>query len=574
MRVRKEDDMDTTGSTRAERAVPPPYYHLWHLAALNVVTAEFEGNAASSGAKGRAPSADAACPRIRSTVWDRIAAEATHEGASAVVALVDVGVSARHPNLRTRLDRERSIDLASHPYGARTTPPRDGEEASPFAAETPVAFFEGLDIGGLEGIDLPDADDRAYLDDLVASYAASRGVERTLTSVEETFASHGTCCAGLIVAEPAAVGTDGEATAPETAFGCGGTPVPNRNANVVPYFGVDPFSRLLSVRTSFENDADQFIAAFLYAWHRGADVIVLPRGIPDPVRSHLRPKPGFEEGRDRRDARERADLLRRIALDQEPRQPDPEALLPRHDEARAWKVLRSVLLAISRHVPIVCAAGNDGESQLIYPANLATPENGIIAVGAVTAEGFRAGYANYGDGLTLVAPSNDGEVLNRHQIRLDPFDPASRAFLGDGSDPRIVPFSTLELMTTDLPGAFGYEAGAAPGSTIGVAENPGVGGGYYAGFGGTSGAAALIGGVTALCQRARRSRGLDRLGGVEMKTILVEASSRDRAVAPGLRPLTRDSMNAADESSLVPPAAYFGAGVPDASEAVGLALDH
>lgn len=81
------------------------------------------------------------------------------------------------------------------------------------------------------------------------------------------------------------------------------------------------------------------------------------------------------------------------------------------------------MLAISRKIPIVCAAGNDAESQLIYPAALAADDNGIIAVGAVTAEGFRSGYSDYGEGLTLVAPLDDYEVYNRHQSRLDRSDP-------------------------------------------------------------------------------------------------------------------------------------------------------
>ncbi|MGO8656540.1 peptidase S8, partial [Rhizobium ruizarguesonis] len=92
--------------------------------------------------------------------------------------------------------------------------------------------------------------------------------------------------------EPAVVAEEGTPSLPpEGAFyGNGDELRTSGNRNVIPYFGVDPFSRLISIRTSFEDDVRQFIAAFLYAYHQRADVIVLPRGLPDPKRSIVDPK--------------------------------------------------------------------------------------------------------------------------------------------------------------------------------------------------------------------------------------------------------------------------------------------
>ena len=71
---------------------------------------------------------------------------------------------------------------------------------------------------------------------------ASEGVLRRLYNPESLFASHGTCCAGLIVGEPAVVAEEGTSSLPpEGAFyGNGDELRTSGNRNVIPYFGVDP----------------------------------------------------------------------------------------------------------------------------------------------------------------------------------------------------------------------------------------------------------------------------------------------------------------------------------------------
>lgn len=549
--------------------LPPRYFWLWHLAALKVLDVDFGAVPGVIPPNDQTAVPEVPVPDVKGTLWDRIGPPGSGQ---ATVALIDTGVSRKHPNLASRLDIDRSLDLTTHRYGAQAVPLDPA--TTPYTRETRKAFFAGLSIDDLDRLDLNN-DEKDFLDSMVAEYAASQGVQRQVIDGDETFAAHGTACAGLIVGEPACVTATGQTDPlpPEALFTwdpgsktAPDHPTVNGNLNLLPYFGVDPFSRLVSIKTSFEEDPCQFIAAFLYAWHCKVDVIVMPRGLPDPKRSRLSPKEDLKADLESWKSRDASDLFARL----DAAGPDgPSPFDPQTGNApdRPWKILKHLMVAISRHIPIVCAAGNDGESQLIYPANLAGDDNGFIAVGAVTAEGFRSGYSNYGDGLTLVAPSDDYEILNRHQRRLDRHDPMIEAHDFSGPQPEFA-YSALDLVTTDLPGVFGYDKGNAPWSS--VQPNPGVGGGYYTAFGGTSGASCLIGGLAALVQRARRAAKMDPLNGIRMKELMVAASSVTTAVAPGFRPLTPDPMNSDDEP-LIGKAHYFGAGLPDADKLLTLA---
>ena len=57
-------------------------------------------------------------------------------------------------------------------------------------------------------------------------------------------------------------------------------------------------------------------------------------------------------------------------------------------------------------VLFVIAAGNDGESQISYPAILAQTYDNVIAVGAIRDNVNRAYYSNYGQGITLTGPTD------------------------------------------------------------------------------------------------------------------------------------------------------------------------
>jgi subtilisin family serine protease len=557
------------------KPAPAGYYYLWHLAALGVITADFGSASGPTPPNNESALRVTPSPVISGSVWDTIANVTAVSPAR--VALIDVGISPDHPNLATRIDHKASIDLATHRYGARASEILD--DTGTAYKEEKQAFFAGLDISGLGNLGLSE-DDKEYLDDIVAEYAASYGVLRRILDSNTMFASHGTACAGLIVAEPAALPSEDSAISspPEDIFTRQDSTgsYPNKNPNLLPYFGADPFSRLVNITTSFEDNAVQFIAAFLYAYSQNVDVIVMPRGIPDPKRSAIEPKNELKADLERWANRDAADLFARIALaEQGPGELEPKATQPGSNPDRMWNILKQLIIGVSRKIPVICAAGNSGESQLIYPASLAAPDNGIVAVGAVTVEGFRSGYSNYGEGLTLVAPSDDGEVFNRHQLRINRLSPLIAKHQYNAEAGKEYCYSHFSLLSTDLPGVFGYDEGKAPWSSLlPSANNPGIGGGYYTSFGGTSGAAALVGGVAALMQRAHRAvhGASGKLDGMAVKSVLEEASSRNSNVGPGIRPLTADCMNA-DNEDVIDSRYFFGAGLLNAAAAVDIVLN-
>ncbi|MCB9283128.1 MAG: S8 family serine peptidase [Lewinellaceae bacterium] len=109
---------------------------------------------------------------------------------------------------------------------------------------------------------------------------------------------------------------------------------------------------------------------------------------------------------------------------------------------------------------VVFASGNGYKSCVDYPANLAS----VIAVGAVTNQGVRSAYSNYGADLDIVAPSN----------------------------------GAAGVRTTDRMGSPGYSSGN-----------------YTTTFGGTSAACPAVAGVAALTLAANNA-----LTGAQVKSIL------------------------------------------------------
>ncbi len=507
------------------RRPSPRYYYLWHLVSLGVMTPDPCGE------------------ELKQTIWDELA----EMGATSpsTVVMIDVGCRFDHPNLRGRVDHRRSIDFSISPYGTRFS-----NEASDRPAPVP-SNFSGLDLGRLN-LDALNSDDLGLLQEIAQDLIESNGLWRGHGDVERIFSSHGTAASGLIVGGPEILGPEQEP-----------------HAGAIPYFGVDPYSHLISVRTGFDDDPAQFISALLYAWNQAADVIVLPRGLPDPVASYMTPKDDFGADLERWANRDHSDLLGRM----EALQATAETVSPLHPQrgatkARLWRILRQIFIAVSKHIPIVCAAGNDGESQLNYPASLASRENGVIAVGAVTANGLRAGYSNYGDGLSLVAPSDDMQVFNRYQLRDVPKTRERLKYLCS-DDVQQLDYSHLGLLTTDIPGRFGYDAGRAATGDPDDRASPELQTGLYTQFGGTSGAAALVAGVVALIRRAERARS-DKggpLDGCDIKKLLCDTARQSLPLMQDQAPLKGDRMNSASEDADTFEA-FFGCGLVDARAAI------
>ena len=70
------------------------------------------------------------------------------------------------------------------------------------------------------------------------------------------------------------------------------------------------------------------------------------------------------------------------------------------------ELIGAIEYALRHRVLVVAASGNEGVSQLSYPAKA----RGVVAVGATTPDGCLGYYSNFGSGLTLVAPGGGADA--------------------------------------------------------------------------------------------------------------------------------------------------------------------
>ncbi|WP_209426150.1 S8/S53 family peptidase [Pararhodobacter sp. SW119] len=368
------------------------------------------------------------------------------------VALIDTSVADGHPNLDPALSRDLAFDLFSTRLGA-------------FPWRASDAPLDNLQLGDSAAAvaGLPHC--TALLVALKARLRPGQmpRIGGVRPATRATFSAHGTAAAGLIAARPARARTE-EAHLPGDTDG----------EIALPFMGVDPSAELVPISTNFDPDPEALILAFLYADLIGADVIVLPRILPDPLRT-VPEMPAHDI-----DGTAFADAAAPSPLGQK--------------QWEMWDELAQLIVNVSLRRPVVCAAGNANEEFGIYPANLAADDNGVIAVGAVNARGWPCSYSA-ASGLTIWGPSSDGERFDRAEVRLDvrrhDYDPVGVP--ADNANHRFSPFS---LIATDVPGRGGYAASPFPGpEPDGDLREYGS---YYCRFGGTSGAAALVGGFLSL----------------------------------------------------------------------------
>jgi hypothetical protein len=257
------------------------------------------------------------------------------------------------------------------------------------------------------------------------------------------------------------------------------------------------------ISTNFDTDPEALILAFLYADLIGADVIILPRVIPDPLRTVPELTSYVVD--------EAAGTSLTDAISH-----SPQSAV----ERELWDELLELIVRISLRRPVVCAAGNAHEEYGVYPANFASDENGIIAVGAVNAKGWNCSYSPTRN-LTIWAPSTDAERVDRAEVRQDirrhDYD-AQTAPQPNHNDR----YSYFDLIATDVPGPGGYASSPYPGPHPGPDGALREFGSYYCRFGGTSGASALVGGFLSLGHSTGRLP--QGCGGVEAKSWLLAQS--------------------------------------------------
>jgi subtilisin family serine protease len=413
-------------------------------------------------------------------------------------------VNDQHPNLAPRV--LPGVDFGAGPGGMAYLPAEGlpGDFTSLPQVETDADMVRGLE--NRRSASLVSDETWTWIENqcggtaaaasILARLKAERGVDLRISDVvRQRYSAHGTACAGLIMGAPAEIDPDGCTIC--------GVPV-DEESGPLPYWGVAPGARLLPITVSARPTPEQLVLAFLYARSyrdengRGVSVIHFPREISDPWRS-----PRFKSGYG------------------DTRYVDP-------DSQPAWDLLHCVIHRVSSESPVVCAAGNTGLDRLIYPASMATADNGIISVGSVSYAAYRSGYSNYADAgqvLTIAAPSDDAEIYTREQVRLDKEaatwrDHNHRVHLEGNPIPE-VPYSPQALLTPDIPGPRGYAHGALGGAVppARLEEDQSA---LYALFGGTSAASAIVAGGVALKQaQSRETTG--PLDGAQMKQAILAA---------------------------------------------------
>jgi len=423
----------------------PDYSALWHLLAMGVRKADQSPNG-----------------------WSPIQPEG---GRKTRVAIIDTSAAVDHPNLAGSVNRTLALDLFTAPLGI--FPYRDPtERLDDLGLNTGTGVAQ--DLPGISEI-LTRLTDRCTRGSLPwAGRAAPEGTPTpwdgtvwhglVQPTVGAEFSNHGTAIAGLVGARPASVQAD--------------TPEPGEDVTLIqlPYVGVDPHCEIVPISTNFDPDPEMMIAAFLYAELIEADVILLPRSVPDPARTV--PELG-------------STLVDEVPLDEATA---PAATTP--EETQLWSELAQLIVNISHARPVICAAGNANEDHGIYPANLAAEDNGIISVGALNAKGWVAGFSS-AQHMTVMGPSDDAEVFDREQVRLDTrnaeYDPIGVPVPNENEK-----YSHFAVVSTDVPGAHGYSDSPfrSPEPETGLREF----GSYFCSFGGTSAASALVAGFLSLGQ--------------------------------------------------------------------------
>ncbi|MCR8549294.1 S8 family serine peptidase [Salipiger sp. P9] len=350
------------------------------------------------------------------------------------VALIDTSVAWENPCLYDAVDRARLADFSVDPEGVFPVPD---------AALTPPELAQRQALPA--AAQLPQAPERA--------------------AVRGAFSGHGTAMAGLIGGRPPASGIRLHRPARYA-----GQPA-SSTIEDLPFAGVNPYCRIVPISTTSEPNPVVLKNAFTYAQSIGADVIVFATAL-EPV---FPPAGGIPAP----DANSAPALDADLAIDAAVQS--------------AWQALDDKIREIGQQTHIVCAAGNTGETAPTYPARLSDPTNLIVSVGALTSEGGLAPYSTAE--ADVYAPSGDAGRLDREAVRLDPYSFKPFGLPANASGGEEVSF--LDLISTDVPGPFGYNPSPHEWEPRAADLHLDLGS-LFCRFSGTSGATAIAGGLIAL----------------------------------------------------------------------------
>jgi subtilisin family serine protease len=515
---------------RTTVAAPLKYDAFWHLQAIGLLPPPSTTDAPPlPGAK-----------RTSAGIWEKVPQQ------ESLVAIIDTGVST-HPYLTGRLlEPGKDAFSGAAAFGGQSQNAADmnfnfdltAAPTLPANTENPAKFPSTIDWEAvLEGWGLcPKSGGESW--QLIVKKLVNDNIDKISfnsgapVASNQKFSAHGTSCAGLVAASSERYATS--------------RTNPGQDNFVPPYYsGVDPDSRVMSVTTSFAPRPDLLTLAFVLAAGNKADVILFPRGLP-----------------------------REIALAAALKNPAMAALMTEEEKlaAQPWLALKETILAVSRKIPVVCAAGNESENGPIAPACFADDDNGIISVAAVSYYGHRSSYSNFGDAITVAAPSDDAEIFNRDQARLDKTDrfyaEHPYAFFLKNLKVADVPFGEANIRSIDVPGAFGFSDTNSNADAKLWTEPES----FFTDFGGTSAAASIVAGVASLMQRAAKAKnGGKPVSGVEIRKLIAETARKenDNLLHLSGKKLSLDKVDDENLSFLQ----SFGAGLIAADNAVNKILD-
>lgn len=446
-------------------------FYLWHLVQLGLLAPpEKEGEFAKA-------------TEIGAELWKQA------EGSPAVtVAMIDTGIDTGHPNLKAATKGLRQVDFGPSLWGVTYSPPQTIAQTDKTAAGKEPGIVPPLALAEAEKLldviipkDLTDAELRRQCRSVLCSEAAAATqgpspasapfANLTLQDPSTLFGAHGTGCAGLIAGNSPEY--DKDSIGSDTAL---------------PYLGVNPYARILPISTPYSHEILPVVMGLLYALRSGAQIIYMPRGVPDMI------------------ARAKAveGSPHRTRIDD----PSDATSVPPADHASNAKLVahqklfENLLAQLCASRLVVVAAGNSGRArQLSYPASLRQSDKvrfeNLLVIGARNSIGHVSSYSDGRDLPEMIwMPSDDGFAYDARDQRFD-----GGSYSGDEiRDPaKATAYSPFGLFSLDPRGSYGHDSGQnedpAETATSGT-------GGLYTLFGGTSGASALAAGLISLLVQA------------------------------------------------------------------------
>lgn len=458
-------------------------YFLWHLVALGVASRD-----------------------LATELW-----EAAKCNRPVRVAIIDNGVDRNHPNLQGAIDFKDVMDFSSHLYGTFYCPEKE-QNGSVEEKSDPSQTFHARQQ------EVSAMNYNAFIRDgkKLSEILQSHGIVPPLSSAEivaalerednkaqglamkdpsRFFAAHGTACAGLV----------GGRTLPNEAMAANGDKSKHKHwelpAGILPYFGVNPFCEIIPICTPYSHEILPVIHALLFAIVRGADIILMPRGL-----AHADDRAAVKGSEQSRYGTRITDSAAAAADN------DSSSLSNLQKNQKAFEEL---LKEITKVKYVITAAGNDSFPEaLAYPAsqigaprtssielvgNRSNVGDGFLVATACNRDGEPSAYANGTsvDLETIPVLSDDGFAFHSDLLQVDPTNQFSSNFdLTMHQTMTKIDQSPWGVLSLDVSGPYGYQEGDwADGP-----EEPALidRRASYTIFGGTSAASSILAGCISL----------------------------------------------------------------------------